>query len=74
MGLIKAFYSTPNGYRPLRRDRMRLLWKNKQTNKQSDLEDEFSQYSFAQVQSSVDDHGAELDEQHHQEGLGNLVL
>lgn len=53
---------------------MRLLWKNKQTNKQSDLEDEFSQYSFAQVQSSVDDHGAELDEQHHQEGLGNLVL
>lgn len=48
------------------------LFCGKQTNRH--LEDEFSQNSFAQVQSSVDDHGAELDEQHHQEGLGNLVL
>lgn len=38
------------------------------------LEDEFSQHSFAQVQGSVNDHGAELDEQHHQEGLRYLVL
>lgn len=38
------------------------------------LKDEFPQNGLAQVQSSVDDHGAELDEQHHQEGLGNLVL
>lgn len=38
------------------------------------LEDEFSQDGLAQVQGSVDDHGAELDEQHHQKGLRNLVL
>lgn len=40
----------------------------------ANLEDEFSQDGLAQVQGSVDDHGAELDEQHYQEGLGNLVL
>lgn len=45
---------------------------NKATNRY--LEDEFSQDSFAQVQSSINDHGAELDEQHDQEGLGDLVL
>lgn len=38
------------------------------------LEDELSQDGLAQIQSSVNDHGAELDEQHGQEGLRNLVL
>lgn len=38
------------------------------------LEDELPQDGLAQIQSSVDDHGAELDEQHGQEGLRNLVL
>ena len=40
----------------------------------SHLKYELSQYSLAEVQSSVDDHGAKLDEQHHQEGLGDLVV
>lgn len=38
------------------------------------LEDELSQHGLAQIQSPVDDHGAELDQQHGQEGLRNLVL
>lgn len=41
---------------------------------QNDLEDELAQDGLAQVEGPVDDHGAELDEQHDQEGLGHLVI
>lgn len=43
-----------------------MMWTN--------LEDEFSRDSLAQVQSSVNDHGAELDEQHHQKRFRHLVF
>lgn len=38
------------------------------------LKYDFSQDGLAQVQGSVDDHGAELYEQHDKEGLRNLVF
>ena len=38
------------------------------------LKYELSQYSLTEIQGSVNDHGAELDEQHHQEGLWDLVV
>lgn len=41
---------------------------------QKDLEDEFSQHGFAEVQGSVDHHGAELDEEHDEERFGDLVV
>lgn len=41
---------------------------------QDDLEDEFAQDRLAQVEGTVDNHGAELYEKHDQECFGHLVL
>lgn len=41
---------------------------------QDNLKDTFAQQRLAEVKSTVNDHCAKLDEQHDQEGLGNLVL
>lgn len=41
---------------------------------QHHLEGQLAQHSLAQVEGAVHDHGAELDQQHDQEGLGHLVV
>ena len=41
---------------------------------QEDLEDQLPQDGLPQIESSINDHGAELDQQHYQEGFRNLVL
>lgn len=41
---------------------------------QDDLEDELAQYGLTEVERAVDHHGGELDEQHDQEGLWDLVI
>lgn len=41
---------------------------------QHHLENTLSQQRLLQVEGTVHDHGAKLDEQHHQEGFWNLVF
>lgn len=65
---------TPSSSSPLSDSRQDEEHPEVDADHQDDLEDELAQDGLAEVEGSVDDHGAELDEQHHQEGLGNLVL
>ena len=41
---------------------------------QDDLEGQLAKHGLAQLEGAVDDHGAKLDQQHNQEGLGHLVI
>lgn len=41
---------------------------------QDHLKGQLAQYSLAQVEGTVNDHGAELDQQHEEEGLRHLVI
>jgi hypothetical protein len=41
---------------------------------QDHLESQLAQHGLAQVEGAVDDHGAELDQKHDQEGLWHLVI
>lgn len=55
------------------------MWQDKEHPKvdpkdQEDLEDDFAQHGFSEVQGPVHHHGAKLDQNHDQEGSRNLVF